>query len=94
MSSCRAGLIVTFYPLIESRKVILRILTCRPKRGTYDVPSSVSLSSNESAETPRAPVGYSPKDSPPKTGTEALPKTAKLTKHDAAETAIEIQSEP
>ncbi|CAL8465152.1 g4687 [Coccomyxa elongata] len=43
-----AGLIVTFYPLIESRKVIFRILTCRPKRSTHSVPSSSSLSSNES----------------------------------------------
>ena len=45
---CGAGLIVTFYPLIESRKVIFRILTCRPKRSTYSVPSSSSLSSNDS----------------------------------------------
>ena len=44
---CGAGLIVTFYPLIESRKVIFRILTCRPKRTTHSVPSSSSLSSND-----------------------------------------------
>ena len=85
---------MTFYPLIESRKVILRILTCRPKRGTHDAPSSSSLASSESAETPKAPVGYSPEDSPPKIGNSALPKAAKLTKHNAADTAINIQSEP
>ena len=83
---------MTFYPLIESRKVILRILTCRPKRGTHNAPSSSSLSSTESAESPKGPKGYIPQDVPPKLGNKALPKGAKLAEHDA-DTAITIQPE-
>ena len=92
---CCAGLIVTFYPLFESRKVILRILTCRPKRGTHNVPSSSSLSSSESAETPKGPKAYSPEGSPPKSGSEDLPKEANLIQHGASTTiTVKPESKP
>lgn len=72
---------MTFYPLIESRKVILRILTCRPKRSTHSVPFSSSLSSDESEaqgklgkEAPDDLQAHDAKIAPPEEVSIKIPK--------------------